>query len=182
MLLTLSSAIPATLQTSTNSFSGCATGAPAPKRQFPLIETSGFIGDVIEVPAEPVLRGVNPATSTSGFQNIGVPAVSVPFSSLTGDALVAAVAAEISGYKALGWTDQDIVSFFLDPGRPGSQKYPNLTIELLIRAAEGLLSQLEIANLRRLEIRQSSASGGYFGGSSQFLYLDGREIPKENIE
>ena len=117
-----------------------------------------------------------------GFQNIGVPAVSVPFSSLTGDALVAAVAAEISGYKALGWTDQDIVSFFLDPGRPGSQKYPNLTIELLIRAAEGLLSQLEIANLRRLEIRQSSASGGYFGGSSQFLYLDGREIPKENIE
>jgi hypothetical protein len=159
-----------------------ATAAPAPKRQFPLIETSGFIGDVIEVPAEPVLKGINPVSSTSGFQNIGVPAVSVPFSSLTGDALVAAVAAEISGYKALGWTDQDIVSFFLDPGRPGSQKYPNLTIELLIRAAEGLLSQLEIANLRRLAIRQSSASGGYFGGSSQYLYLDGREIPKENIE
>lgn len=137
--------------------------------------TGGGTGPLPIVPADPILKNINPAVSTSGYENIGVQNVFAPFASLSGDALVAAVAAEISGYKALGWEDTEIISFFLDPGRPGQIKYGNLTVDLFIRAAEGILSPVEIGKLRarivRQEIRRDGISGG---GSGQFFFTSGK--------
>lgn len=141
-----------------------ATGATGPVFNL----TSGTI--IGPLPgSSPIVKTLNPLTSTSGYQSIGVQNIVAPFASLTGDALVSSVAAEISGYVALGWTDADIISFFTDPGRPGAIKYPNLTLELFLRAANGILSSIELDKLRRRVYRQEGRSGGG-GGLNQFYF------------
>jgi hypothetical protein len=66
--------------------------------------------------------------------------------------LIPALSAQIQGYKATGWADQTIISYFLSPGKPGYQQYPGLTKAQFIEASQGILAPQSIDGLRGNEV------------------------------
>lgn len=114
--------------------------------------TAGATGDILEPLNAPVpsIRSILPATSGSGTKGIGTPAASSTNQTLMGSVMIASLSAEMRGYKAIGWADQTITSYFLNPGKPGRIKYPRITKADVVKAGKGILAP---ATLRRLSGR-----------------------------
>jgi hypothetical protein len=149
------------------------TGGLPPDDIDPITSGNVLIKDLeIEplVPATPIIRYIKPNVSSFGFREIVPEEMFTPLGALSGDSLVSAIAAEMSGYKALGWMDSDILSFFLDPGRPGYLKYPYLSLEIVLQASQGIISSIEIARLSRRMIGQEAGRTQFYGGPDQFFY------------
>jgi hypothetical protein len=53
----------------------------------------------------------------------------------------------MAGYKAIGWADSTVMQYFLNPGKPGYIKYPNLTKSDFVKAADGILSPASISSI-----------------------------------
>jgi len=115
---------------------------------------SSFIGTIRERTNElenapiPAFRKVKPPVSqvvTKSQISEGGP-IAAP--RLTGNALTSALSAQIQGYKATGWADQTIITYFLTPGKPGSLQYPGLTAEQFLVAADGILSPASLQSLK----------------------------------
>ena len=113
---------------------------------------------LVEAPSS-VIKSLEPLSSTSGIGPIGS-AGGQTTPSLIGSALIAALSAEMAGYKATKWADQTIINYFLTPGKPGYIKYPGLTKNQFIKAANGILAPASLLKLR-----------GGFGGSGLFTNL-----------
>lgn len=128
-----------------------ATGATASIA----ISSSGAAVGVIEAPSS-IIKNLEPLSSTSGIGPIGT-AVASTNPALSGSTLIAALSAEMAGYKATKWADQTIITYFLTPGKPGYIKYPGLTKNQFIKAAKGILAPATLLKLR-----------GGFGGSGLF--------------
>lgn len=79
--------------------------------------------------------------------------------------LIPALSAQIQGYKATGWADQTIISYFLSPGKPGYQQYPGLTKAQFIEAAEGILAPQSIQGLRGNTSSNTRPNRNQGGGS-----------------
>jgi hypothetical protein len=101
---------------------------------------------VIEAPSS-IIKNLEPLTSTSGIGPIGT-AVASTNPALSGSTLIAALSAEMAGYKATKWADQTIINYFLTPGKPGYIKYPGLTKNQFIKAANGILAPATLLKLR----------------------------------
>ncbi len=108
---------------------------------------SGFIG-TLESPATPSVKSIKPASGTSGTASVGTPTSAQTNQVLTGAALIAALSAEMAGYKAIGWKDAMIVDYFLIPGKAGRIKYPNITVDAVIKAGDGILAPGTIDDLK----------------------------------
>ncbi len=91
------------------------------------------------VPAAGLGSGVTSAGSTNGNSQA---------SQLTGSALISALSAQIEGFVATGWKDQTIITYFLTPGKPGYLQYPGLTGSEFIKAADGILSESSLENIK----------------------------------
>lgn len=107
---------------------------------------SNIVGSVEQPAPSPVIKNIHPATSTSGTFSIGTPSGNTG-ATLSGSQLISALSAEIAGYKATGWQDQTVIGYFLTPGKAGYIKYPGLTKEQFIEAANGLLSPSSLSTL-----------------------------------
>jgi hypothetical protein len=124
------------------------TAAPAP----PIVSTSGsgtsgtgIIGTL--APAKSIVKSIPPAFITSGQASaITTPGVNTS-QSLKGNILISALSAEMAGYKAIGWADSTVMQYFLNPGKPGYIKYPNLTKSDFVKAADGILSPASIKSI-----------------------------------
>ena len=132
-----------------------ATGATA--ASVGLSSSNVGIG-VIEAPSS-IIKSLEPLSSTSGIGPVGS-AGGQTTPSLIGSALIAALSAEMAGYKATKWADQTIINYFLTPGKPGYIKYPGLTKNQFIKAAKGILAPASLLKLR-----------GGFGGGGLFSNL-----------
>jgi hypothetical protein len=106
----------------------------------------GTIGGVTNAPKPAISQIAPPASQTISDVRIsdGGPQAKP---SLTGSALISALSAQIDGYKATGWADQTIITYFLTPGRAGYLQYPGLTKEQFVTAAEGILAPSSLQSL-----------------------------------
>ena len=120
-------------------FATGATGASAVAVNTSGTSGSGFIG-TLESPSTPSVRSIKPASGTSGTASVGTSSGSATNQVLSGAALIASLSAEMAGYKSIGWTDDSIVDYFLVPGKPGYIKYPNITVQDVIEAGNGILA------------------------------------------
>lgn len=100
----------------------------------------------IQPPASQLVNISGPVTAT--LNSTGAAQTVTLSAAQLGSTLIPALSAQIQGYKATGWADQTIISYFLSPGKPGYQQYPGLTKEQFIQAAEGILAPASIAGLR----------------------------------
>jgi hypothetical protein len=115
--------------------------------------TGAPITEQVNAPS-PSIKSILPASpGASGTVGVQTPAVASTNQVLLGSAKIAAISAEMRGYKAIGWADRTIVSYFLRPGKPGRIKYPNITKDDVIKAGKGILAPATIRKLR----------GGSFG-------------------
>ena len=128
-----------------------ATGATG-STNLSTVGATGATGDILETLNAPIpsIRSILPATSGSGIRGIGTPTASSTNQTLMGSAMIASLSAEMRGYKAIGWADQTITNYFLNPGKPGRIKYPKITKADVIKAGKGILAP---ATLRRLSGR-----------------------------
>lgn len=123
------------------------TAAPAP-----IITTSGsgtsgtgIIGTL--APARSIVKSIPPAFITSGQASAITTPRANTSQSLRGNILISALSAEMAGYKAIGWADSTVMQYFLNPGKPGYIKYPNLTKSDFVKAADGILSPASISSI-----------------------------------
>lgn len=123
------------------------TAAPAP-----IITTSGsgtsgtgIIGTL--APARSIVKSIPPAFITSGQASAITTPRANTSQSLKGNILISALSAEMAGYKAIGWADSTVMQYFLNPGKPGYIKYPNLTKSDFVKAADGILSPASISSI-----------------------------------
>lgn len=128
-------------------FATGATGATSIATTTSGTSGIGFVGS-LESPSTPSVRSIKPAAGVTG----SAPSASSSSGgqtnqTLTGSTLIAALSAEMAGYKAIGWSDTSIVDYFLTPGKPGRIKYPNITTADVIKAGNGILAPGTIANL-----------------------------------
>ena len=120
------------------------------------------VSDVIDValPVQPsVISRIQPPAVQTVSTNIssgevGSVSISGPagptytIQSITpSSSLISELSSQIRGYKATGWADQTIISYFLSPGKPGYQQYPGLSREQFIEASEGILAPQSIQGL-----------------------------------
>lgn len=148
-----------------------ATGATA---AAPIISpTSGIgpIGIVEEALPTPIIKNVRPLSPTSGTFSMGTTAANTN-QALSGSALIAALSAEIAGYKATGWADRTISNYFLVPGKAGYIKYPGLTPAQFVQAARGILSPIFLIALRKRNV----GLGGCPTPDMKILTSDGNYI------
>ncbi len=128
-----------------------ATGVTGSTSSPVSVGTTGATGaattDQVNAPI-PSIRSILPATSGSGTAGIGKPAAASTNQALTGAAKIAALSAEMAGYKAIGWADPTIVNYFLRPGKPGRIKYPNITKNDVAKAGKGILAPTTIKKLK----------------------------------
>jgi hypothetical protein len=90
-----------------------------------------------------------PATpGTGGTAGTATAAAASTNQTLMGSAMIAALSAEMKGYKAIRWADQTITSYFLSPGKAGNIKYPGITKADVAKAGKGILSPLTLKKLR----------------------------------
>lgn len=106
-----------------------------PAGQLVSIENPAIL--VNPVPAAGITATISPSTPTFTISGSTPTAILIP-----------ALSAQIQGYKATGWADQTIISYFLSPGKPGYQQYPGLTKAQFIQAAEGILAPQSIQGLQ----------------------------------
>jgi hypothetical protein len=106
---------------------------------------TGIIGTL--APAKSIVKTILPASATSGQASAITASASNTSQSLTGNTLISALSAEMAGYKAIGWADSTVIQYFLTPGKPGYIKYPNLTKSDFVKAADGILSPVNIASI-----------------------------------
>jgi hypothetical protein len=109
----------------------------------------GIVGNIEESAPISIIKNVKPLVSTSGVSSVGSVTGNTS-GSLSGSELIAALSAEISGYKASGWQDQTIINYFTVRGKAGYIKYPGLTKSQFIQAASGILSISSLSKLRIL--------------------------------
>jgi len=121
-----------------------ATAAPAP-----VITTSGSGTGIIGTlaPAISIVKSIPPLSFTSGQASLLTSPGTNTSQSLKGNTLISALSAEMAGYKAIGWADSTIMQYFLNPGKPGYIKYPNLTKSDFVKAANGILSPASISSI-----------------------------------
>lgn len=141
---------PSETATSTNGATG-ATG-----------QSIGVTGGTLNAPS-PSIRNINPPASQLTGTLIPSGSASQASPVLTGSSLVSALNAQIQGYKATGWADQTIISYFLSPGKPGFLQYPGLTREQFVQAAEGILAPASLEPLGGL--RGGGKRPTRFGGA-----------------
>ncbi len=125
-----------------------ATGGTAVSTFTSGTSGSGFVG-TLESPATPSVKSIKPAAGTSVTGTASTtPASTSTNQTLTGAVLIASLSAEMAGYKATGWNDTTIVDYFLTPGKPGRIKYPNITVNDVIVAGNGILAPGTISDLK----------------------------------
>jgi hypothetical protein len=121
--------------------------------QAPVIPSSGAqvvggLGTVSNVAPKPSLFSITPpASQVIDTAQISQASAAQVSPSITGNALTSALSAQIQGYKASGWADQTIITYFLTPGKPGYVQYPGLTREQFVLAAEGILAPASLQPL-----------------------------------
>ena len=136
----------ATTTATTKGEEDIVTGSTGATAASPVLSSSNAGIGVIEAPSS-VIKSLEPLSSTSGIGPIGAAGgQSTP--SLVGSALIAALSAEMAGYKATKWADQTIINYFLIPGKPGYLKYPRLTKDEFIKAAKGILAPASLLKIR----------------------------------
>jgi hypothetical protein len=94
------------------------------------------------------IKSVMPATPGTGGTAGTTTAAASTNQSLMGSVLIAALSAEMRGYKAIKWADQTIVSYFLNPGKSGNRKYPGIKKADVAKAGKGILSPITLKKLR----------------------------------
>jgi hypothetical protein len=109
----------------------------------------------------PSIKSIIPAAG-SGTGGIGTSTTAATSTNqtLVGTAMIAALSAEMRGYKAIGWADRTITNYFLNPGKPGRIKYPKITKADVIKAGKGILAP---ATLKRLKGLSGMGGRGIFG-------------------
>ncbi len=133
----------------------------------------GEIEPVVVTPPRPAIRTVKPAylkrlkylrdgydytLMDTYYPDTGIsrvmPAYGTTYANqtMTGSALISALSAQIQGFVNSGWTDQNIIDYFLIPGNPGYQQYPGLTAEEFVVAADGILSPASLSSLGSYEV------------------------------
>jgi hypothetical protein len=124
-------------------------GVPRPARAPIISRINPPAGQIVSVENLPNLVNIVPATGITATitASTSTPTITIPATTSTA-ILIPALSAQIQGYKATGWADQTIISYFLSPGKPGYQQYPGLTKAQFIEAAEGILAPQSIQGLR----------------------------------
>jgi hypothetical protein len=110
---------------------------------------TGATGSIAATKNAPIsiLQSIAPPASQMTVGSSGTSGTGIPKPLLTGAALESALSAQVQGYKALGWKDAAIVSYFFTPGKPGYIQYPGLTVDEFVTATEGILAPATIAAL-----------------------------------
>lgn len=131
----------------------------------------GEIEPIVLVSSKPAIKDVNPAfvkrlkygydytLMDNYYANTNISRVNVISSGaiysnqiMTGSALTSALSAQIQGFVNSGWTDQNIIDYFLIPGNPGYQQYPGLTPSEFVIAANGILSPASISSIGSYQV------------------------------
>jgi hypothetical protein len=136
--------------------------------EIDIIETPGITGPcpviqpvpveapILEAPS-PIIKNITPAGTSGG--TTGDTSTGNFFDTLKGAALIAALSAEMAGYKALGWADVTILKYFTTEGKPGYIKYPGLTAADIAAASKGILTQTSIDAV----VTKARTRGGLLG-------------------
>ena len=68
---------------------------------------------------------------------------------LTATELSSAIASDVQGKFSLGWTTEDIISYFLDPSQVGYKLYGGITKAVFKNAVSGIFGESDLALLNR---------------------------------
>jgi hypothetical protein len=79
---------------------------------------------------------------------------------LSPDALKSAVASDVQGKISLGWSTNDIISYFLDPTQPGYKLYVGLTKEIFRQAVTGIFDDSAMTILNNYGNTNSGRTNG----------------------
>jgi hypothetical protein len=79
---------------------------------------------------------------------------------LSPDALRSAVASDVQGKISLGWSTNDIISYFLDPTQPGYKLYVGLTKEIFTQAVTGIFDDSALIILNNYGNTNSGSTNG----------------------
>jgi len=117
--------------------------APTPVTPEPVIPQTPPTPTIAPISRQPesFIKTISPPVKSGGpVLETAAPRSTLVSPSLTGSSLTSALSAQIEGFLATGWSDQTIIDYFLNPGKPGYLQYPGLTRDQFKSAAQGLLS------------------------------------------
>jgi hypothetical protein len=102
---------------------------------------------------DPNLNSSNTISSITGLNSF-TPAPLSP------NALRSAVASDVQGKISLGWSTNDIISYFLDPTQPGYKLYVGLTKEIFTQAVTGIFDDSALIILNNYGNTNSGSTNG----------------------
>jgi hypothetical protein len=103
--------------------------------------------------ADPNINSSNTISSITGLNSF-TPAPLSP------NALRSAVASDVQGKISLGWSTNDIISYFLDPTQPGYKLYVGLTKEIFTQAVTGIFDDSALIILNNYGNTNSGLTNG----------------------
>jgi hypothetical protein len=63
-----------------------------------------------------------------------------PTTTFSNAELIQGVSGIVSAFKTTGWTDANIINYFLTPGQLGYKQFPGLKPAIFIQAAQGIIN------------------------------------------
>lgn len=112
----------------------------------------------IGIPQSPTLGTTGGTPQSIGAQN--TTSATTP-RRLTGPELRSAIASDVQGKLSLGWTTEDIISYFLDPSQPGYKLYAGITKQIFIESVTGIFTTSDLSLLNEYgNTRGGQTTGG----------------------
>ena len=81
-----------------------------------------------------------------------------PQAKFTEEEIISGVSSMAYAFKQVGWTDSNIISYFLTPSHLGYRQFPGITPEIFVKAVAGNARQRDIIGIDIRSLRRGNSS------------------------